>query len=175
MKAKSLFYQDEDLLISYGDIVYLPSIVKQLVATKGDIVVSADLGWQQLWNIRMENPFADAESFMFDKSNNVLNLGQPLENIEQAQAQYIGLIKISKHALKSVLAHYDELSEQKTKNMYMTDFIQYLINQQVEVKASLHQRQWLEVDTCEDLTTYQQLMSKGQFELLGFNPSLLSF
>ena len=48
-------------------------------------------------------------------------------------------------------------------NMYMTSFIQYLINSQWEVKATVIDNGWLEVDTIEDLKRYESL-SKGSLD-----------
>ena len=42
-------------------------------------------------------------------------------------------------------------------NMYMTSFIQYLIDYGWQVKASLIKNGWLEVDTVEDLESYDQM------------------
>lgn len=171
MKAHSLFDANDDLLICYGDIIYQQEVLEQVLKQKGDVVVAADQQWQTLWSLRMEDPTADAESFVYDGNQHVLELGQPLTHIESAQAQYIGLIKITKHALKSVFSHYQSIEQSKSKNMYMTDFIQSLIHADFDVRAALHQRQWLEVDTSEDLHHYQQLMQSGDFERLGYTPS----
>ena len=46
-------------------------------------------------------------------------------------------------------------------NMYMTSFIQYLINNQWEVKATLINNGWLEVDTITDLERYERLSKKS--------------
>ena len=45
--------------------------------------------------------------------------------------------------------------------MYMTSFIQYLIYNQWEVKATLINNGWLEVDTLEDLDRYESLSKKS--------------
>lgn len=169
MKAQSLFEQKEDLIISYGDIIYHSDVIKSLLSAPGDIVISADSKWYDLWSLRMDNPMNDAESFIYDDRFNIQELGKPLKSIEQAQAQYIGLIKIKAQCFPAILNEYFLLGNDVTQNMYLTDFIQHLIKQKLDVRASLHQREWLEVDTVEDLHRYEQLIQNNSFDQLGLN------
>ena len=53
MCAKELF--NEDIIISYSDIVYNKNILETLLAEEANIAVSVDLKWQELWKLRMEN------------------------------------------------------------------------------------------------------------------------
>ena len=46
-------------------------------------------------------------------------------------------------------------------NMFMTSFIQYLINAGWPVKAKLVKNGWLEVDTVGDLKCYDQMAKNG--------------
>ena len=172
MKAKALFNKEEDLIISYSDIVYEPEILTALIKKEGDIVVSADKDWQLLWDLRMEDPIQDAESFKYDDKSNVTELGQPLTDLSSAQAQYIGLIKISAKSLPKVLQAFESLGLHQTKNMYLTDFIQHLIKIEMKVTASFHQRGWLEVDTVEDLSAYEELIKQRDYNTLGVSGKL---
>lgn len=172
MCAKQLMLEGEDIIIAYGDIIYERCVLEQLIEQKGDVVISADTHWLDLWKQRMENPIEDAESFKFlPDSNQLLELGKKIESVEDAQAQYIGLIKFRASALKRIIEVYLELGSDITKNMYLTDFIQHLINQGVDVISSLHSRGWLEVDTVEDLKCYQELIEQNRIDLLGYKPT----
>src|SRR5690554_7753732 len=93
--AEDFMQADEDLITSYGDIVYKPEVFEKLVATEGDLVVAADLDWYDLWKLRMENPLDDAETFKMTEDGKVLELGKKPKTRDEAQAQYIGLIKIA--------------------------------------------------------------------------------
>ncbi len=168
MTALEHFDLDDDLIISYGDIVYEDSVFEQLLRSEGDLVVSADSGWLDLWSIRMEEPLADAESFIYDKNTmSVFSLGEKISTYGQAQAQYIGLIKIKSSVLKIIKQIYQHYSPELAKNMYLTDFIKILIDASIDVKASIHQRGWLEVDTATDLETYQILIKQNDYKKLG--------
>ena len=43
----------------------------------------------------------------------------------------------------------------KARNLYMTDFIQTLIDEKHEVTAALHHGGWLEVDSVQDKQRYE--------------------
>ena len=53
-------------IVSYGDIVYHPSLVSALVDTPGEIVVAYDVLWERLWQERFEDPAVDVESFRIE-------------------------------------------------------------------------------------------------------------
>jgi len=172
MCAQSLMQGDQDLIIAYGDIIYHADVLKKLIATEGDVVISADKAWLELWQLRMDNPLADAESFKYDPvCNSIIELGEKINSIEDAQAQYIGLIKFSASSFSKIRHEYDELGLLSTKNMYLTDFLQHFIDTKMSVVASIHDRGWLEVDTVEDLQCYQKMFNEEKFDLLGFSPN----
>jgi choline kinase len=175
MAAAPLFDSDNDLIIAYGDIVYEDKVFEQMLNSKGDVVVSADSSWLDLWSMRMDNPLADAESFIYDKdSMSLRSLGKKISSYEQAQAQYIGLIKINANVLKTIKHIYQKIAPELAKNMYLTDFINILIDQSIDVRASIHKRGWLEVDTSEDLETYQAFIAQQACEKLGFIPPCMN-
>ncbi|NUZ09591.1 phosphocholine cytidylyltransferase family protein [Pseudoalteromonas sp. McH1-7] len=151
-KAIDVLQQEQPTLICYGDIIFNARIVKKLLVTPGDICISADLSWLQLWQDRMEDPLKDAESFKMNKdTDQILELGKPLKCVEDAEAQYMGLIKLSEHGLKSFINLYNSIPYSEAKSMYMTDFIQQLINRGNEVTASTHNEHWYEIDSTQDL------------------------
>ena len=161
--AEAFMQAGEDLIISYGDIVYRDDVFKKVLATRGDLVVAADLDWYDLWNSRMENPLDDAETFKMTDAGKVLELGKKANKREDAQAQYIGLIKVSSDRVAEFISYYyamDKLATYDGKdynNMYMTSFIQSLIDSGWNVSAALINRGWLEVDTVDDLAAYETM------------------
>lgn len=156
MCAQDLFTGEDDILICYGDIVYSQDVLSNILNTKGKLVVSADLDWLSLWQFRMDNPYDDAESFiMKEGTQRILSLGKKINSKEDAQAQYIGLLKVSAQFQSIWLDTYRQMPKSYSNNLYMTDFIQQLINEGHEVVASLHQGGWLEVDSVEDKVKYE--------------------
>ena len=92
--AEEFMSDAEDLIVSYGDIVYSTKILEKLLDTKGDLVVAADLEWRDLWKLRMENPLDDAETFKIDENDNITELGKKPTVYDEVQEQYLSLIHI---------------------------------------------------------------------------------
>ena len=80
-----------------------------------------------------------------DGSFSILWLWPHLQSIttdEDAQAQYIGLLKVSAAFQNEWLTAFDQMPASKSQNLYMTDFIQSLIDNGHDVTASLHSGGW---------------------------------
>ena len=147
----------DDLVISYGDIVYKPEILSALLKADGDFCVVVDHAWRALWEQRMENPLTDAETMIINDQGYILELGKKPRTLDEIQGQYIGLIKISKNMSRRIKSFYSGLDQnilydgQPFEKMYMTSFIQILIDNDFPVKAVPIQGGWTEIDTPSDL------------------------
>lgn len=158
MEASNEFDGNEDLLISYGDIIYSEEILRTLMISDGDVVVAADKNWLDLWSLRMEDPLADAESFKYSATDmSLIEIGKPLNQINEAQAQYLGLIKVSKSFQQQWLKFFQQQKTETVRNKYMTDFIQELVDEFSCVNVSITCGGWLEVDSVEDKKIYEEV------------------
>ena len=165
--AREFIRPDEDLIISYGDIIYEPKVLNSLLECNAEICISADKKWERLWQLRMDDPLLDAETFVMDKNFFIQELGKKPKSYDQVQAQYIGLIKVRGDQIKKFIDIYDTMDRgmqydgKNYENMFMTSFIQHLINMKWNVKACLIENSWLEVDTVKDLDTYNSMFDDG--------------
>jgi len=165
--AREFMTSNDDLIITYGDIVYEEKILRSVIEGKDEINIVADIDWEKLWRIRMSEPLKDAETFVMDKNFYIKELGKKAFSLSQIQAQYIGLIKIRKDMVPKFINVYDQMDRlvsydgNNFDKMYMTSFIQYLIDLKWKVKATLINNGWLEVDTIEDLKSYEKLLDEG--------------
>ena len=164
--AKDFMKSDEDLVISYGDIIYEEKVLRTLLSSNAEMSVVADENWEKLWRLRMTNPLDDAETFIMDDNCLIEELGNKPNTIKEVQAQYIGLIKVRGDMVQKFKEIYSQIDKtanfhgQDFDNMYMTSFIQYLIDYGWQVKASLIKNGWIEVDTVQDLESYDQMPKK---------------
>jgi len=161
MCASEQFEPGEDILVSYGDIIYQPDIIQTILACKGNIVISVDRNWQKLWKLRSSNPLEDAESLVLSDDHHVLNIGQKVSKIDEIEAQYMGLILLRGNSAKEIQNFYrtasdgmDWLAGRPLKQAYMTDLLTGLISEEIQVKAAIVHGGWLEFDTVDDLNTY---------------------
>lgn len=163
MCARSLMEQQDDILISYGDIIYNEAVLTKILASGADSSVIVDDGWYSYWSERCENPLDDAETLIFDQDDYLLEIGQKTTDLNKVQSQYIGLMRFKGEGLKSMLALAKEAQERTEKGialwrttrsyqkMYMTDLLQGLIDEGHKLKAVHIERGWFEIDDREDL------------------------
>ena len=163
MCARNLMESEEDIIISYGDIIYGEDVFRKLLEAKNDISVIVDDGWHEYWSKRCENPLDDAETLMFDQDNYLTEIGQKTTELAKVQSQYIGLMRFKGEGLKAMLSLSAEAERRSangealwrtTRNyvkMYMTDLLQGLIDEGNKLRAVHIQRGWFEIDECEDL------------------------
>jgi len=150
-------WMDDDIVISYADIVYSSEILKSLVMEDAAFSTTVDLEWLKLWSQRMQDPLGDAESMKFDLQDNIMELGKKPKSYEDIEAQYMGLIKIKKEQIAEIKSFYRGLDRgalydgQTFDNMYMTSFLQMIIDKVSPVKAVKVYGGWLEIDSISDL------------------------
>ena len=154
-------FMNDDIIISYSDIIYKKEILEELINSKDDFSVVVDKKWRELWSLRMENPLDDAETLKV-KNGNIVELGKKPTNYSEIEGQYIGLIKISKDTINRVIEFYDNLDRDKMydgtdfDNIYMTSFIQMIIDDLLDVKPMFIEGGWLEIDSVDDLNRYEE-------------------
>ncbi len=155
--AEAVMIGDTDLIISYGDIVYEPRVLAALLAVDAPIALAVDREWRRYWAARMDDPLADAETLKLVDGDRVVELGKKPHSYADIQGQYTGLIKIrADHVarLPEVWRAMDRDAMYDGKdydNMYMTSFIQHLIDRGWEVRAAFVNNGWAEVDCEVDL------------------------
>ena len=104
------------------------------------------------WKLRMKKPMTDLETLKVDKRENVLEVGKKPKKKKDIQGQYIGLIKFSyKHFshIKKLIKKFNK-KYKDYKKLYMTDFIQFLIENNIKVGTSYHHGNWQEFDKPND-------------------------
>lgn len=170
--ARELLAGDTDVIVSYGDIVYEPKVLDALLRTDGEVVVAVDRGWRDLWEARMEDVLDDAETLRVADDGRLAELGRTAESADDIQGQYVGLTRFSAASLPRVLALYDGLDREAAyegrdfENMFMTAFIQLLIEAGFDVRPAWFEHGWLEIDRPEDLEAYERMARDGTLSRL---------
>ncbi len=165
--AHSFF--DEACIVSYGDIICERDVFVAMVEAPHPIAVAVDTGWHDYWRRRFENVLDDAETLMMDDDGRIREIGQPAETLRQIEGQYIGLIKFQGEGVASMRSLYERLhapagrcllrTDRPLDNIYMTDFLQAMVDDGLAVAGVTILRKWLEVDTPRDLAIAEELLS----------------
>jgi len=170
--AKSDMDETEDLIVSYGDIIFEPKLLEKLINSKADISVIIDKAWINLWNKRMDNPLEDAETLKLSKNNHIIEIGKKTDNYKDIQGQYIGLFKIAGNKIEAIKKEWEMMDKnqiydgQKLQYIYMTSFLQHLISKGWNIKAVITENGWLEVDTEKDLKIYEAMEKENTLKQL---------
>jgi choline kinase len=157
----TLFCAEEDFeggfILTYGDIVYSPAVLKALMASDEDISTTIDLDWEEYWRSRNEDPLEDAETLKLSSDGAILEIGQKPKSISEIEGQYMGLIKFSAKGveiLKKVFHNAKiagSIRGKQPEKAYMTDLLQNIVDLGYRIQAIPVHGGWIEVDTVEDL------------------------
>lgn len=159
MAAKEEF--DDDIIVSYSDILFEERLLKGMMASAGDFTVAVDDNWKAYWEKRYGKVDFDTESLSIGEDGSITELGREAPETEDIDARYIGLLKFSKEGLSYVKELLEEAYEQyqdkpwqqsgKTvRKAYMTDLLNAVIESGKQVKAERFAGGWIEFDTNED-------------------------
>ena len=175
--VETLFCAREKLLdstiVSYADILFQDNVLKGIIDSNVDISVVVDKNWIEYWKIRNENPIDDAESLKINSNGYLTSIGQKVENIEEIQGQYIGLMKFQNTGVSELKSFYDKSKKLsfsginplnkklKFQNSYMTDLLHSMILEGHKLKSIDIQNGWLEIDTISDFELYQKMFHAG--------------
>lgn len=164
--ASELFDGEDDILISYGDIVYNEEVLQSILNANNKINVVVDKEWKRYWEARMENPLIDAETLKISKDGFIKELGKKPKSYDEIEAQYIGLIKIRKDFVKEFKLYYENLDKTKIydgkdyENMYMTSLLQMITDNLEPLSPVFIHNGWIEVDEPTDLEFSNFLLTK---------------
>lgn len=162
---------DTDILLSYSDIIYRRTLVKMAIEHPADIAVAVDANWRDYWKLRFGTTEADLETLSISKEGLITELGRPVSSSKGIGYRYIGLIKFSQKGMAKAIELYDN---KKSKNEswkqsgkpfrkgYMTDLLDELIQEGLEVRPVITRGGWLEFDTADDYVIACRLHEAGK-------------
>lgn len=178
-----------EVVVSYADILYEPSVLQALLESDALVSVVVDLDWKSYFRTRADDPRSVAESLVLD-GNQIRSIGQPLAQDEWPHGQYIGLIKFSSEGTELLRAVYEELQHSyggkawrnaaTFEKAYFTDLLQELVDRDVNVQAVPTRGGWVEFDTREDYEQVLHWAATGKvdkyvrLDLIPQHPSVLS-
>lgn len=159
LAADDLLQQD-GCLVSYGDIVYHPDIIRKLLAVSADIAIGYDTAWLALWSQRFIDPLSDAESF-YTENHQLLDIGRKVTNISEIAGQYMGLLLFRPAGWRQVKQLLTDYSQQQIDKLDMTTLLSRLLAAGGIIETVATKGQWLEVDDPEDLALYQAKLEQN--------------
>jgi L-glutamine-phosphate cytidylyltransferase len=156
--AAKEWLEKDTCIASYSDIVYSLDAVQRLKEAQGDIVITYDPNWEELWSMRFDDPLSDAETFKLEGSR-VKEIGNRASSIDEIEGQYMGLVKYTPEGWRQVEKYLNQFSQKELGRMDMTMLLQGLIGAGIDVEAAPINDKWYEVDSLKDLNLYSKLMA----------------
>jgi L-glutamine-phosphate cytidylyltransferase len=153
------------VIVSYADIFYRSELVRGLVAAPGELVISYDRAWRQLWSRRFADPLADAETFRIDRAGRLLEIGGKTSRVEEIEGQYMGLLKFSPVAWHGVERLLNSLESSTRDRLDMTGLLRRLLEKDVAIDTFATDGQWGEIDNPEDVAVYDEMVRGGELVL----------
>ena len=144
-------------IVSYGDIVYHPSLVSTLVDTTGEIVVAYDVLWESLWQQRFEVPEEDAETFRIENGW-IEEIGGAVGSLDSIEGQYLGLFKLTPEGWNKIRGFLSLTEDTITRNLDVTALLARLIREGIKVRGTPIRGRWCEVDDVTDLRLYERMI-----------------
>ena len=160
----SIFYAEKvingNIIISYSDILFDPSVVRRTLNSDHDISVVVDIDWRGYYVGRKDHPISEAENVIFNSNNEVVKIGKINTENQEVHGEFIGMIKLSNRGTEIFKEHFHRLKKiywnkpfQRAiifQKAYLTDFIQELVDIGVKVHCVIIESGWKEIDTIED-------------------------
>ena len=163
-------FLDGPVLATYSDIWVEPRVYRHLVETPGDLVLTADLDWQDHYEERDFHPVSEAEN-VYLRDETVAAIGKHL-TIDGAQSlqcgEFTGLWRMSEIGAKAFRAVFQQLDAHlapdapfqhaaQWRNAYITDMFEELIDRGFEIACAAIERGWAELDTVQDYARLKRI------------------
>jgi len=166
LAAAAPWLRSGPVIVSYADIFYRNELVRGLAAASGQLVISYDRAWRQLWSRRFADPLADAESFRINAAGQLLEIGGKTTRSEDIEGQYMGLLKFTPPAWRAVEALLATLDAAIRDHLDMTGLLRRLLRgKELPIGTFGTDGQWGEIDNPNDVTLYQNMVREGELVL----------
>ncbi len=170
--------KNEELIVSYGDIIFNNKILSLLSNSKDAITIIVDTKWKNLYYKRPDNSYFGSEMVSFTENGQLLKIGRFFNDSELSNlntGEFIGLLKLSVKGIGIWLNVFDELNRklhinepfQKAKSWnqaYLSDFLAYLLEINEQIQIIKIKNGWMELDTVGDLQRCKEYSTLEEFE-----------
>ncbi len=166
----------DEFVMSYGDIVYGPDVLRALLADQSPVGVVVDRNWRSYWETRFEDPIEDAESLRVGADGLLRSIGQQERDIDRIEAQYIGLVAFRGRGVDALKESYALAGDQDARGespfqgvrplagLYMTDLLQGMIDLGHPLATVSINGGWVEIDSIRDLQIAELLIAEGRLD-----------
>lgn len=170
MAARPLLQEAaNDIVVCYSDLILEQRLLTAMCADSLvgiDCAIAVDVEWESYYRQRFAGSLGDAESLTIS-AGVITDIGRALAPNEPTPvAQYIGLVRMSRHGFGAFCAAYASCRD---RGVYMTDVLSRLPDVGVPLSPVLMSGGWLELDTMADYELATRVLA-GQEHVPFFDP-----
>ena len=159
---------NDDLIISYGDIIFDENIFSQIINSSETSTLAIDYNWEKKYQDKSDD-LLNKVSIVTSNNDNILNIGyyENFKNIDNVIfGEFIGLMKISKLLATDLIKQYNFLQKNHHGKFHdspsihfaiITDIINELLKNGTKFAPTKISGTWCEIDTPEDLKNAKKL------------------
>ena len=159
---------NEDVIISYGDIIFDETILEQILAFSGNAGLAIDYNWKKNHSGKSKE-LLEKISVVTIKNNSISNIGY-YENIDENPdsilGEFIGIMKLSPLSANYFVTKYNELKTNHDGKFHdspsinfgiITDMINELVHDKIQFLPIKISGVWCEIDTPQDLENAKKI------------------
>src|SRR6202050_1650897 len=166
LAAASAWLRSGPVIASYADIFYRSELVRGLAGAPGELVISYDRAWRNLWTLRFADPLADAETFRINAAGQLLEIGGKTTRIEDIEGQYMGLLKFTPPAWSKIEALLGTLDAAVRDRLDVTGLLRrLLVEKELAIGTFGTEGPWGAIDNSEDVALYRKMIRDGELVL----------
>ena len=157
--TKAIDHLQNDVVISFGDILFRKHILNNLLAEQGDIVVAVDAAWERRHGGTAYVDYVNATrpySLRYDEEDAFLVAAGPNLPREDIDGEWIGLIKTTARGSEVMKTALTELSARADfRTLRFDHLLNHLVATGERVQVLYNTGHWLDVDDLDDLARAQ--------------------
>ncbi len=156
-------YLNEDVIVSYADIIYRPEIIERVTKSPYDLALGCDTNWRQRYSVRTQHPETDAEKLRAD-GKRVVEISRKIAP-ESASGEFIGVAKFTRSGTSQFVEAFDEAETRFAgrpfrdgrmfEKAYLIDHFAFMLERGVALHRENIHGGYMELDTLEDLSYAQ--------------------
>jgi len=154
--AKDVY--DEDIIVCYADILFDKKNLNNLIKSKKTIITLIDFEWKKAWK-KKGKLLNDSETLKV-KAKKIIKMGKKTQDINNIDARFIGITKISSKYLNKLKLFYKKQLISNKKHFMkidMTNYFNFLIKYRQNIFFQKNKGIWYEFDDRNDLKNFERL------------------
>ena len=151
----------DDLLITFGDIIFDEDILDQILSSNSNFGVAIDLNWTKSYEKRIDNPIELAGKVLV-KDGIIKQFSEklPIKKEGFLIGEFLGIIKLNNASAVILQKSLQQLKKTHNGKFHdaqsfqcakITDILQELIEINIEINPIFVNGRWCEIDTPKDL------------------------